>query len=96
MADDIEAFLTERDLSNPTLIGHSMGAKTAMVVALRAPERVGKLIAVDNAPVDAALQSDFAKYVQGMRRIEESHVQRQSEADDILREYEEVLVMFLS
>ena len=66
------------------------GAKTAMTVALRARTEIGNLISVDNAPVDAALKSDFAKYCQGMRRIEDSHVQRQSEADEILKEYEEV------
>lgn len=64
------------------------GAKTAMVVALRAKTKIANLISVDNAPVDAALKSDFAKYVQGMRKIEDSRVTKQSEADAILAEYE--------
>lgn len=67
------------------------GAKTAMTLALRSPELIRDLISVDNAPVDAALQSDFARYVQGMKRIDEAGVTRQAEADKILAEYEQAL-----
>ncbi|KAI9721427.1 MAG: hypothetical protein M1812_002189 [Candelaria pacifica] len=91
MAEDVEAFLENHALSNPTLIGHSMGAKTAMTVALRNPGQVQSLISVDNAPVDAALKSDFGKYIQGMRQIEDTQVRKQAEAHDILRKYEESL-----
>ena len=61
-----------------------------MTVALRSPEIVGALISVDNAPVDAHLKSEFHKYAQGLREVEEARVKRQVEADDILRKYEEV------
>ena len=61
-----------------------------MVVALRSPERVSSLIPVDNAPIDAALKSDFGKYIQGMRKIEDAHVTKQSDADSILLEFEKV------
>ncbi|KAF6241582.1 hypothetical protein HO173_000293 [Letharia columbiana] len=91
MADDLEEFIQQHDLRLPTLIGHSMGAKVAMTVALRSPQVVGGLIAVDNAPVDAILKSDFHKYVQGMRDIEQAQVSRQAEANDILKKYEEAL-----
>jgi len=66
-----------------------MGAKTAMTLALRTPQLIESLISVDNAPLDAALINDFAKYIQGMRKIEETEVTRQAEADEILRDYEE-------
>ena len=69
---------------------HPRGAKAAMAVALRSPWLVGALISVDNAPVDATLKSDFNKYVQGLQDIEEAHVKRQAEADDILKNYEKV------
>lgn len=61
-----------------------------MTVALRKPQIVENLVSVDNAPVDAALKSDFGKYVQGMRKVEEARVQKQSEADDILKPFEQV------
>ena len=61
-----------------------------MTVALQSPQLVGALIPVDNAPVDADLKSDFHKYVQGLRDVEEAQVKNQKEADDILKKYEEV------
>ncbi len=61
-----------------------------MTVALHKPSVVGNLISVDNAPADAALQSDFGKYMQGMRKVEDARVQKQSEADEILKPFEEV------
>ncbi|KAI9850476.1 MAG: hypothetical protein M1838_005614 [Thelocarpon superellum] len=91
MAEDVEQFVARHGLTKPTLIGHSMGAKTAMTVALRSPGLLDKLVAVDNAPIDATLKNDFARYVQGMRKIEEAHVKRQSEADEILKHYEDSL-----
>ncbi|MCJ1298163.1 hypothetical protein MMC08_000952 [Hypocenomyce scalaris] len=67
------------------------GAKAAMTVALQSRHLLGALVAVDNAPVDATLMSDFAKYIQGMRKIEDAQVTKQVEADGILKDYEESL-----
>lgn len=67
------------------------GAKTAMALALRSPNLVRNIISVDNAPVDAVLESGFGTYVEGMKRIERAGVMRQAEADDILKNYEEVI-----
>lgn len=61
-----------------------------MTLALNSPDIVDNIVSVDNAPIDAALLSSFAKYVQGMRRIEEAGVKNQAEADAILKGYEEV------
>lgn len=66
------------------------GAKVAMTVALQSCHLLRALVAVDNAPVDATLKSDFAKYMQGMRKIEDARVTKQAEADEILKNYEEV------
>ncbi|KAK3715423.1 hypothetical protein LTR37_007151 [Vermiconidia calcicola] len=91
LAEDVELFLQHHHLKNATLIGHSMGAKTVMAVALRNRVPIANLIPIDNAPVDAALSSDFPKYTQAMRRIDETTITRQSEADAILKNYEESL-----
>jgi hypothetical protein len=61
-----------------------------MTVALRSPKLLDSIVSVDNAPVDAALRNDFAKYLQGMQRIEEANVQKQGDADALLMDYEEV------
>jgi pimeloyl-ACP methyl ester carboxylesterase len=90
MAEDVAGFIDEHKLHNTTLIGHSMGAKTAMTLALQSPDLIDNIVSVDNAPIDAALLSSFGKYVQGMKRIEEAGVTKQAEADAILKDYEEV------
>ncbi|KAK4127711.1 alpha/beta-hydrolase [Parathielavia appendiculata] len=88
MAADVADFIRQHGLKEPTLIGHSMGAKTAMVLALQEPNLVANMVAVDNAPVDARLSSEFPRYIQGMKKIDEAGVTRQAEADRILEEYE--------
>ena len=75
--------------SDPNLTS-TRGAKVAMTVALRSPRLLGALVPVDNAPVDAILKSDFHNYVQGLRDIEVARVQKQAEADDILKHHEKV------
>ncbi|KAL4929249.1 putative alpha/beta hydrolase [Aspergillus undulatus] len=88
MADDVVGFIQEHDLFKCVLIGHSMGAKAAMTAALTSPTLISSLIPVDNAPVFAALRTDFGKYIEGMREIESANVSKQSDADKILSSYE--------
>ncbi|HSW06024.1 alpha/beta fold hydrolase [Aquabacterium sp.] len=54
MADDVLQLMDRLDLIAPIVLGHSMGGKTAMALALRQPARVGGLIVVDIAPVSYA------------------------------------------
>ena len=51
MAEDILAYLDRHALANPILLGHSMGGKAAMTLALRHPECLRALIVADIAPV---------------------------------------------
>lgn len=89
MAADVESFLTTHahELPDPPiLIGHSMGAKVAMTLALRRPHSYTGIVPLDNAPVDAALRSDFATYIRGMLEIEHAHppITKLSDADAVL------------
>lgn len=52
LMDDVRAWLEARGLARVTLLGHSMGGKTAMLLACRDPGRVERLIVVDIAPRD--------------------------------------------
>ena len=54
MADDVRRFIDRHGLKQPAILGHSMGGKTAMALALLYPEHVGPLIVVDIAPVSYA------------------------------------------
>lgn len=50
MANDILQLMDDLGLTQAALLGHSMGGKVAMHIALHYPERVTKLIVVDIAP----------------------------------------------
>lgn len=54
MVGDVIAWLDAHRLERVTLMGHSMGGKTAMRLACRHPARVARLIVVDIAPRDYA------------------------------------------
>jgi len=69
------------------VLGHSMGGKAAMVLALSAPERVARLIVVDIAPVTYA--QDQRMYVDAMLATDLKGVTRRSQADARLRPHVE-------
>jgi pimeloyl-ACP methyl ester carboxylesterase len=52
MCDDLLAYLEEQELDTVRIIGHSMGGKLGMILALLHPERVRQLVVVDIAPAD--------------------------------------------
>jgi hypothetical protein len=64
-----------------------------MALALGDPDMVRDIVVVDNAPWDAALGSNFPKYIQGMRKIDDADVSRHADADRILEEYENVRIL---
>src|SRR5690554_6843100 len=51
MAEDVAETMESLGLSSAHILGHSMGGKVAMQLALTQPERVRSLVVVDIAPV---------------------------------------------
>ncbi|WP_428488673.1 alpha/beta fold hydrolase [Rhodopila sp.] len=51
-AEDVRETLQSLGIETAAVIGHSMGGKAAMAMALRWPGRVGRLLVADIAPVD--------------------------------------------
>jgi pimeloyl-ACP methyl ester carboxylesterase len=82
IADLVANFL--RDLGGAdqwTLVGHSMGGKIAMMLALRHPELVQRLCVVDIAPVDYGGRGEFSGYVRAMRGLDLSALSSREQAD---------------
>ena len=61
MAEDIEKYIHSLNLDNPIIIGHSLGGKVGMNLALRSNIKFRKLIVVDIAPKKYSV--DFYKNI---------------------------------
>ena len=82
MADDVRAFLDARAIDSATLVGHSMGGKAAMRLALDAPHRVHRLVVVDIAPTPSA--HNHLPWLRAMAALDLTRVTRRAEADAAL------------
>ena len=66
------------------LVGHSMGGKAAMVLALRHPELVERLCVVDVSPVDYEARGEFSGYIAAMQALDLTTLEHRRDADDAL------------
>ena len=82
MADAVIALLEQMD--GPVgLIGHSMGGKVAMRVALQRPDLVQRLMVVDISPVKG-LGSSFDTLIGSMQSLDLNAITSRSDADEKL------------
>ena len=70
-----------------SVVGHSMGGKVAMALALLHPEVVERLCVVDVSPVPTSGVSAFAAYVAGMRSLDLERLPDRASADAHLQPY---------
>lgn len=69
------------------VVGHSMGGKAAMVLALRHPELVSRLVVVDIAPTQAGGgEGEFAHLLDSLSGVDLTALQRRADADEALKE----------
>ena len=82
MADDVGAFLDKHAIDSATFIGHSMGGKTAMRLALDAPHRVARLVVVDIAPTVS--RHDHLPWLRAMACLNVGRITRRADAETML------------
>ena len=82
MASDVRTFMMRQGLAGAAVMGHSMGGKAAMTLALSTPELVGSLIVVDIAPVKRP--PDLRSHVRAMAAIDLAAFSRRSQVGDFL------------
>ena len=83
LADLVAAELGDEPVA---LVGHSMGGKIAMCLALRHPELVERLAVVDVAPVAYPSGREFVGYIETMRSLDLAGLASRADAEEALRE----------
>jgi esterase len=85
MADDVKEFISEHNLVNPILLGHSMGGKVAMFFALKYTDVLDKLIVADMSPREYEPHNDSV--IEGLEAVDFSSVNTRKEAEAVLSKY---------
>ncbi|WP_369600694.1 alpha/beta fold hydrolase [Hahella sp. SMD15-11] len=96
MSQDILKYMNRAGLDQAAMLGHSMGGKTVMQLALNAPERVTRLVVADIAPV--RYPPHHQSVMAGLSAIgDPSRLTSRAEADAILKAYvpEDAVRLFL-
>jgi pimeloyl-ACP methyl ester carboxylesterase len=78
MAQDVLALIEREQLQQPLLIGHSMGGKTAMALALEHPQAVSGIAVIDIAP--ERYSDQFSPYLMAMRGLDAAAAAGRNEA----------------
>lgn len=87
VADAVAGWLSSRYDGPSHLVGHSMGGKVAMVLALRHPDLVDRLVVADIAPAVSEGAGEFEHLLDSLARIDLDSVERRAEADQQLEQW---------
>jgi len=82
MAGDLARLIGDLDCGPAIVVGHSMGGKAAMTLALTAPDLVRGLMVIDIAPV--TYDHSYQPYIDAMRSVPLGELARRSEAEKYL------------
>lgn len=83
MLADLELFFDQSQIDSAVLIGHSMGGRVAMHMALARPERVRGLCVLDVSPVGGP-KSEIKSILEMMRNFDPGECASRREAGDYL------------
>lgn len=85
MAGDVLNLLDALGLDRVTLVGHSMGGKVAMTLALQAPDYVAALAVVDISPV--TYDHDFDDVFEAFAAVDLTMIKSRADADRLMAEH---------
>lgn len=83
LAADVRETLDAHALAAPAVIGHSLGGKTAMELALSTPDRVSALVVLDIAPIVYDRRHD--QELDSLRGLDLARVRSRADADEQLQ-----------
>jgi esterase len=82
MARDVAALIERLAAGPARLVGHSMGGKVAMTLALTRPELVERLVVVDIAAIGYA--HGYESFIRAMQALDLASLRRRADADTAL------------
>ena len=82
MMNDIISLFNYLGVKNTNLMGHSMGGKLAMVVALLEPKYVNKVVIADISPVD--YDNNENQIINSLLHMNLKLIRNRNEADEVL------------
>ncbi|WP_371185927.1 alpha/beta fold hydrolase [Thalassotalea maritima] len=82
MASDVIALLDHLNIESASFLGHSMGGKIAMTIALQHPQRINKLMIADIAPV--TYPPHHNDIINGLQAVDLQNINGRKQADEQL------------
>ncbi|MEX0962792.1 MAG: alpha/beta fold hydrolase [Pseudohongiellaceae bacterium] len=88
MAEDVGQLISSLGLRSCSLIGHSMGGKVAMQLALSHPDLVQRLVVVDIAPLGYGEDADgHMNVLAAMDAVKLEEIKNRTEAEQTLKQF---------
>ena len=81
LAEDLHELIAELGLKKVSLIGHSLGGKTAMLFALKYPDLLDKLVIVDIALRKYSTNLEHQMLIDAMLKVDFSSARSRSDVD---------------
>ncbi len=85
MANDVANFIQQQNLLKPIILGHSMGGKVAMTLALTQADIAKNFVIVDIAPIQYA--HDYDVIFTSLEQLDFSQIKNRQQADKLLQPY---------
>lgn len=96
MAQDVSRYLESKKIDTAHIVGHSMGGKVAMSIALLFPHQVKTVTVLDIAAVDYRHDPHHDSHhliLKGLQALSQTHIYNKKEAEKLLSQYVEKPLM---
>ena len=96
MSNDLKNYLDHHRIKHVSIVGHSMGGKTAMLFSLTYPDFVNKLIVVDILPI--SYNRNYDLIFDSLLKVDLTRIKSRNDFNLHLKKYfeDESFVLFLS